>query len=168
MQGLSAPKIEGKFSLRAPAMGVIVMDGVEGPEKNVLLRPFGCLNSAWYGLSWDVLGAAEFCFTQPGSTPRQDRVWHLAGQELADSEEAGGHAHCDRARPSGLPAVSRVKDQGKAGPEMACLLEGSDSCGKALDTTRQARDARRKGISNSYRDMTSREPGGCEHLRRYS
>lgn len=60
IRGLSSPKTEGEFSLRASALGVIAMNGVEGPEKNVLLRPFGYLNNAWNGMAWDVLGAAEF------------------------------------------------------------------------------------------------------------
>lgn len=68
MRGLSAPRIEGKFSLRASATGMIIMDSVEVPEENVLpsvsslAGPFGCLNTARYGITWGVLGAAEFCF----------------------------------------------------------------------------------------------------------
>nr|KAF6480135.1 glutaryl-CoA dehydrogenase [Molossus molossus] len=67
MRGLSTPKIEGKFSLRASATGMIVMDAVEVPEENILpgasglAGPFGCLNNARYGIAWGTLGAAEFC-----------------------------------------------------------------------------------------------------------
>jgi len=82
MQGLSAPKIEGKFSLRASVTGMIMMDDVEVPEENLLPEvsglagPFGCLNRARYGIAWGAMGAAEFC-------------WHAARQYTLDRKQFG-------------------------------------------------------------------------------
>ena len=82
MKGLSAPKIEGKFSLRASTTGEIVMDNVEVPEENLLPNvaglagPFGCLNRARYGIAWGAMGAAEFC-------------WHAARQYTLDRKQFG-------------------------------------------------------------------------------
>ncbi|KAK2505711.1 hypothetical protein MC885_020002 [Smutsia gigantea] len=157
MQGLSAPMIEGKFSLRASATGMIVMDGVEVPEENVLpgvsglAGPFGCLNNARYGIAWGVLGAAEFCL----HTARQytlDRIQfgvplarnQLIQKKLADmlTEIALGLHACLQ--------LGRLKDQDKATPEMVSLLK-RNNCGKALDIARQARDMLGgNGISDEY------------------
>lgn len=146
MPGLSAPKIEGKFSLRTSATGMIVMDSVEVPEENVLPNAvglssaFGCLNNARYGITWGVLGAAEFCL----HTARQytlDRVQfgaplarnQLIQKKLADmlTEITLGLQACLR--------LGRLKDQDRATPEMISLLK-RNNCGKALDIARQARD----------------------------
>ncbi|XP_002724281.1 glutaryl-CoA dehydrogenase, mitochondrial isoform X1 [Oryctolagus cuniculus] len=145
-RGLSAPRIQGKFSLRASATGMIVMEGVEVPEENVLpgatglSAPFGCLNNARYGITWGVLGAAEFCL----HTARQytlDRLQfgaplarnQLIQKKLADmlTEITLGLHSCLR--------LGRLKDQDKATPEMVSLLK-RNNCGKALDIARQARD----------------------------
>ncbi|XP_074206754.1 glutaryl-CoA dehydrogenase, mitochondrial isoform X2 [Camelus bactrianus] len=157
MRGLSAPKIEGKFSLRASATGMVIMDDVEVPEENVLPKasglsgPFGCLNNARYGITWGVLGAAEFCL----HTARQytlDRIQfgvplaknQLIQKKLADmlTEITLGLQACLR--------LGRLKDQDKATPEMVSLLK-RNNCGKALDIARQARDMLGgNGISDEY------------------
>nr|XP_036878488.1 glutaryl-CoA dehydrogenase, mitochondrial isoform X3 [Manis javanica] len=157
VQGLTAPTIKGKFSLRASATGMIVMDGVEVPEENVLpgvsglAGPFGCLNNARYGIAWGVLGAAEFCL----HTARQytlDRIQfgvplarnQLIQKKLADmlTEIALGLHACLQ--------LGRLKDQDKATPEMVSLLK-RNNCGKALDIARQARDMLGgNGISDEY------------------
>ncbi|XP_027441736.1 glutaryl-CoA dehydrogenase, mitochondrial isoform X2 [Zalophus californianus] len=157
MRGLSAPKIEGKFSLRASSTGMIVMDNVEVPEENVLpdvsglAGPFGCLNNARFGIAWGVLGAAEFCL----HTARQytlDRIQfgaplarnQLIQKKLADmlTEIALGLHACLQ--------LGRLKDQDKATPEMVSLLK-RNNCGKALDIARQARDILGgNGISDEY------------------
>ncbi|XP_077326436.1 glutaryl-CoA dehydrogenase, mitochondrial [Lithobates pipiens] len=145
-KGLSTPKIEGKFSLRASATGMILMDDVEIPEENLLPNvsgmggPFGCLNNARYGIAWGALGAAEFCF----HTARQytlDRIQfgvplarnQLIQKKLADmlTEITIGLQACLQ--------LGRLKDEDKAAPEMISLLK-RNSCGKALDIARQARD----------------------------
>ncbi|XP_013410858.1 glutaryl-CoA dehydrogenase, mitochondrial [Lingula anatina] len=146
MKGLSAPKIEGKFSLRASTTGQIVMEDVEVPEENMLPNvsglagPFGCLNSARYGIAWGTLGAAEFCY----HTARQyvlDRKQfgkplaknQLIQKKLADmiTEISLGLQSCVQ--------VGRLKDDGKAAPEMISLIK-RNSCGKSLDIARAARD----------------------------
>ncbi|MCH8861375.1 MAG: acyl-CoA dehydrogenase [Proteobacteria bacterium] len=146
MEGLSTPKIEGKFSLRASVTGEIVMDDVFIPEENILpdakglKGPFGCLNNARYGIAWGALGAAEFCW----HAARQyalDRIQfgrplaatQLVQKKLADmqTEITIGLAACLQA--------GRLKDQGKLAPAAISLLK-RNSCGKALDIARQARD----------------------------
>lgn len=157
MRGLSAPKIEGKFSLRASATGMIVMDGVEVPEENVLPNasglggPFGCLNNARYGISWGALGAAEFCL----HTARQytlDRVQFgvpLARNQLIQKKLADMLTEITLGLHACLQ-LGRLKDQDKATPEMVSLLK-RNNCGKALDIARQARDMLGgNGISDEY------------------
>ncbi|XP_018428915.1 PREDICTED: glutaryl-CoA dehydrogenase, mitochondrial [Nanorana parkeri] len=156
-KGLSTPKIEGKFSLRASATGMILMDDVEIPEENLLPKvsgmggPFGCLNNARYGIAWGALGAAEFCF----HTARQytlDRIQfdvplarnQLIQKKLADmlTEITIGLQACLQ--------LGRMKDEDKAAPEMISLLK-RNSCGKSLDIARQARDMLGgNGISDEY------------------
>ncbi|XP_067170669.1 glutaryl-CoA dehydrogenase, mitochondrial [Apteryx mantelli] len=146
MRGLSTPAIEGKFSLRASATGMILMDDVEVPEENLLPHaaglagPFGCLNNARYGIAWGALGAAEFCLetarqyvldrTQFGAPLARNQ---LVQKKLADmvTEIAIGLQACLR--------LGRLKDEGRATPEMVSMLK-RNSCGKALDIARQARD----------------------------
>merc|ERR1712012_234131 len=146
MKGLSAPKIEGKFSLRAGATGQIFMDDVEIPEENVLPNvsglggPFGCLNNARYGIAWGALGAAEACLEQARQYTL-DRIQfdkplaqnQLMQKKMADhmTEIAIGLQACLQ--------VGRLKDEGQATPEMISLIK-RNSCGKALDIARQARD----------------------------
>ena len=107
MQGLTAPKIEGKFSLRASITGMIMMQDVFVPAENMLpgvkgLRgPFSCLNNARYGIAWGALGAAEFCWHAARTTRCDRKVFGrpLAATQL-DSEEARRHADRDHARPA--------------------------------------------------------------------
>jgi glutaryl-CoA dehydrogenase len=146
MKGLSAPKIEGKFSLRTSVTGEIVMDDVFCPEEQHLpgveglAGPFGCLNSARYGIAWGALGAAEFCWhaarqytldrTQFG---RPLAANQLIQKKLADmqTEIALGLQGCLR--------LGRLKDEGKAAPEITSIMK-RNSCGKALEIARMARD----------------------------
>ena len=121
MKGLSAPKIEGKFSLRASITGEIVMDEVFVPEENLLPNvqglkgPFGCLNSARYGIAWGALGAAEFCWhaARQYTLDRKQFGRPLAANQL-DPEEARRHADRDHARPAGLPAARTHEGRGHA------------------------------------------------------
>jgi glutaryl-CoA dehydrogenase len=146
MKGLSAPKIEGKFSLRTSVTGEVVMDDVFVPEENLLPNvqglkgPFGCLNAARYGIAWGALGAAEFCWhaarqytmdrTQFG---RPLAANQLIQKKLADmqTEIALGLQGCLR--------LGRLKDEGKAAPEITSIMK-RNSCGKALEVARMARD----------------------------
>ena len=157
MKGLSAPKIEGKMSLRASITGEIVMDEVFVPEENLLpgvsglKGPFGCLNKARYGIAWGALGAAEFC-------------WHAARQYTLDRRQFGRPlaqnqliqkklADMQTEITLGLQAclrVGRLMDEGQAAPEMVSLIK-RNSCGKALDIARAARDMHGgNGIHDEY------------------
>ncbi|MFW2544450.1 acyl-CoA dehydrogenase [Primorskyibacter sp. 2E107] len=156
-KGLSAPKIGKKLSLRASVTGEIVMDGVEVGEEALLPHveglkgPFGCLNRARYGISWGVLGAAEFCW----HAARQyglDRVQfgrpiaqtQLFQKKLADmqTEISLGLQGCLR--------VGRLMDEAQAAPEMISILK-RNNCGKALDIARMARDMHGgNGISGEF------------------
>jgi len=157
MKGLSAPKIEGKFSLRASVTGEIVMDGVFVPEENMLpgvkgLRgPFSCLNSARYGIAWGVLGAAEFCWYVARNYTLERRQFgrplaanQLIQKKLVDMQTEitlGLHA-CLR--------LGRLKDEGRDRPEMVSILK-RNNCGKALDIARAARDMHGgNGIADEY------------------
>jgi len=146
MAGLSAPKIEGKFSLRASITGEIVMDNVFVPNDNLLPNvkglsgPFGCLNKARYGIAWGALGAAEFC-------------WHGARQYTLDREQFGRPlaatqliqkklADMQTEITTGLLAclqVGRLMDSEQLAPEAISLIK-RNSCGKALEIARTARD----------------------------
>lgn len=157
MEGLSAPKIEGKFSLRASITGEIVMDNVFVPAENILPNakglsgPFGCLNKARYGIAWGALGAAEFC-------------WHAARQYTLDREQFGKPlastqliqkklADMQTEITTGLLAclqVGRLMDAGTLAPEAISLIK-RNSCGKALDIARVARDMHGgNGISDEF------------------
>ena len=157
MTGLSAPKIEGKFSLRASVTGEIVMDDVFVPEENVLpgvngLRgPFSCLNSARYGIAWGSLGAAEFCWHAARNYTLERRQFgrplaanQLIQKKLVDMQTEitlGLHA-CLR--------LGRLKDMGRDAPEMVSILK-RNNCGKALDIARAARDMHGgNGIADEY------------------
>jgi len=146
MQGLSAPKIEGKFSLRTSITGEIVMDDVSVPAENMLPNvqglkgPMGCLDSARYGIAWGALGAAEFCW-QAARQYVMDRKQfgrplaanQLVQKKLADmqTEIALGLQGCLR--------LGRLKDEHRAAPEITSIMK-RNSCGKALDIARVARD----------------------------
>lgn len=157
MKGLSSPKIEGKLSLRASVTGEIVMDGVVVSEEALLPHveglkgPFGCLNRARYGISWGVMGAAEFC-------------WHAARQYGLDRKQFGKPlaqtqlfqkklADMQTEITLGLTAclrVGRLIDEGNAAPEMISLTK-RNNCGKALDIARQSRDMHGgNGISQDF------------------
>lgn len=157
MKGLSAPKIEGKFSLRASSTGEIVMDEVFVPEENIfpevkgLKGPFGCLNKARYGIAWGALGAAEFC-------------WHAARQYTLDRPQFGRPLAANQIMQlklanmmteitlglQGALRVGRLMDEEKSTPEMISLIK-RNSCGKALDIARMSRDMHGgNGISDEY------------------
>jgi len=157
MKGLSTPKIEGKFSLRASVTGEIVMQDVFVPEENLLPNvsglkgPFGCLNNARYGIAWGALGAAEFCWHQARSytLDRKQFGRPLAANQLIQKKLADMQTEITL----GLQAclrVGRLKDEGKAAPEMISLIK-RNSCGKSLDIARQARDMHGgNGVSDQF------------------
>jgi len=157
MKGLSTPKTEGKFSLRASITGEIVMDEVFVPDENLLPNvkglkgPFGCLNKARYGIAWGTLGAAEYC-------------WHAARQYTLDRKQFGRPlaanqliqlklANMMTEITLGLQAVLRVGrlfDEDKAAPEMVSIIK-RNNCGKALDIARMSRDMHGgNGISDEF------------------
>ncbi|MGX5915395.1 acyl-CoA dehydrogenase [Aliidiomarina sp. Khilg15.8] len=157
MQGLSAPVIEGKFSLRASITGEIVMDDVFVPEANLLPEvsglkgPFSCLNKARYGIAWGALGAAEFC-------------WHAARQYTLDREQFGRPLAATQLIQKkladmqtdislgllGALQAGRLADAGQLAPETVSLIK-RNSCGKALEIARTARDMHGgNGVSDEY------------------
>ena len=146
MKGLSTPKIDGKVALRASATGEIVMDGVFVPEENLLPNvqglkgPFGCLNSARFGIAWGALGAAEFCWhaARQYTLDRKQFGKPLAANQLIQKKLADMQTEITLALHACLRAA-HLKDQGKLAPEAVSLLK-RNSCGKALDIARAARD----------------------------
>ncbi|MCB1892487.1 MAG: acyl-CoA dehydrogenase [Rhodocyclaceae bacterium] len=157
MKGLSAPKIEGKLSLRASTTGEIVMDEVFVPDENWLPNvqglggPFGCLNNARYGIAWGALGAAEYCWqaARQYTLDRKQFGRPLAATQLVQTKLANMQTEITL----GLQAclrVGRLKDEGKWAPEMISLIK-RNSCGKSLDIARMARDMHGgNGISGEY------------------
>jgi glutaryl-CoA dehydrogenase len=157
MAGLSTPKIEGKFSLRASATGEIVMDGVFVPEANLLpgisgLRgPFSCLDNARYGIAWGALGAAEFCWhaARNYTLERHQFGRPLAANQLIQKKLADMQTEITLGLHAAL-RLGRLKDQGNAAPEAISLLK-RNNCGKALDIARTARDMHGgNGIMDEY------------------
>jgi glutaryl-CoA dehydrogenase len=157
MTGLSAPKIEGKFSLRASVTGEIVMDGVEVPEENLLPNvaglkgPFGCLNRARYGIAWGALGAAEFCWhaARQYTLERKQFGRPLAANQLIQKKLADMQTEITLGLQTCL-RIGRLFDEGKAAPEIISLAK-RNSCGKALDIARMARDMHGgNGVSDEY------------------
>jgi glutaryl-CoA dehydrogenase len=157
MQGLTAPKIEGKFSLRASPTGMIMMDEVPVPDANLLPNvkglkgPLGCLTKARYGIAWGALGAAEFCW-HAARHYTLDRIQFgrpLAANQLIQLKLANMQTEITL----GLQAVLRLAhlmDAGQAAPEMVSMLK-RNSCGKALDIARLARDMHGgNGIVDEY------------------
>ncbi|XOV79661.1 MAG: acyl-CoA dehydrogenase [Aestuariibacter sp.] len=146
MQGLSAPKIEGKFSLRASITGEIVMDNVFVPEENLLPNvsgikgPFGCLNKARYGIAWGALGAAEFCWhaARQYTLDRQQFGRPLAATQLVQKKLADMQTEITTGLVACLQA-GRLMDEDKLAPEAISLIK-RNSCGKALDIARVSRD----------------------------
>ncbi|GBG03156.1 glutaryl-CoA dehydrogenase [Azospira sp. I13] len=157
MKGLSAPVIQGKMGLRASVTGEIVMDKVFVPEENLLPKvkglkgPFACLNQARYGIAWGALGAAEAC-------------WHAARQYTLDRPQFGRPLAANQLIQKkladmqteialglqGCLRLGRLKDEGKDAPEMTSLLK-RNSCGKALEIARTARDMHGgNGISDEF------------------
>ena len=156
-KGFTTPKIEGKFSLRASITGEIVLDEVFVPDENLLPNveglkgPFSCLNKARFGISWGALGAAEFC-------------WHAARRYTLDRHQFGRPLAANQLIQLKLSnmlteiaigyqsvlRVGRLMDEGRAAPEMVSLVK-RNSCGKALDIARVARDMHGgNGISDEY------------------
>ena len=155
-KGLTAPKIEGKLSLRASVTGEIVMQDVFVPEENLLPNvqglkgPMGCLSSARYGISWGVLGAAETC-------------WHAARQYVLDRKQFGRPLAANQLIQKkladmqteitlglqGCLQAGRLKDNGQLAPELISMLK-RNSCGKALDIARVARDMCNLETVNTY------------------
>ena len=157
MKGLSAPKIEGKFSLRASMTGEVVMDDVFVPDENYLPNvkglkgPFGCLNKARYGISWGTLGAAEFCWhaARQYTLDRSAFGKPLAANQLIQKKLADMQTEIALGLQSVL-RVGRLLDEGQATPEMISLVK-RNSCGKSLDIARMARDMHGgNGIADEY------------------
>ena len=157
MKGLSAPKIEGKMSLRASITGEIVMDDVFVPEANLLpgvsglKGPFGCLNKARFGIAWGTLGAAEFCWhaARQYTLDRQQFGRPLAATQLIQKKLADMQTEITLGLQAAL-RVGRLMDEGRAAPEMISLIK-RNNCGKALDIARQARDMHGgNGIHDEY------------------
>ena len=157
MKGLRAPKIEGKFSLRASVTGEIVMEEVFVPDENLLPNvsglkgPFGCLNKARYGIAWGALGAAEFC-------------WHAARQYTLDRPQFGRPLAANQIIQlklanmmteitlglQGALRVGRLMDEEKSTPEMVSLIK-RNSCGKSLEIARMSRDMHGgNGVSDEF------------------
>ena len=157
MNGLSAPPIAGKFSLRASSTGEIAMDEVFVPDENLLpgarglKGPFGCLNRARYGIAWGALGSAEFC-------------WHAARQYTLDRQQFGRPLAANQLIQfklanmmtdialglQGALRVGRLLDESAATPEMISLVK-RNSCAKALDVARMSRDMHGgNGISDEF------------------
>ena len=157
MKGLSAPKIEGKFSLRASVTGEIVMDKVFVPEANAfpdirgLGGPFGCLNKARYGIAWGSMGAAEFCWkaSRQYTLDRKQFGRPLAATQLVQLKLANMQTEIALGLQAAL-RVGRLMDEHNAAPEMISLIK-RNNCGKALDIARVARDMHGgNGISDEY------------------
>jgi glutaryl-CoA dehydrogenase len=157
MKGLSAPALHGKVGLRASVTGEVVMDNAFCPEENAfpevkgLKGPFTCLNSARYGIAWGALGAAEDC-------------WHRARQYVLDRKQFGRPLAANQLIQKkladmqteialglqGCLRLGRMKDEGSASPEITSIMK-RNSCGKALDIARTARDMLgANGISDEF------------------
>ena len=157
MKGLSAPKIQGKLSLRASITGEIVMDSVEVGEDALLPHveglkgPFGCLNRARYGISWGVLGAAEFCWhgARQYGLDRHQFKRPLAQTQLFQKKLADMQTEISLGLQASL-RVGRLMDEAKAAPDMISIVK-RNNCGKALEIARMARDMHGgNGISSEF------------------
>jgi glutaryl-CoA dehydrogenase len=160
MQGLSAPKIAGKLSLRASVTGEVVMDGVEVgddallPHVSGLKGPFGCLNRARYGISWGVLGAAEFCWhaARQYGLDRKQFNRPIAQTQLFQKKLADIQTEITLGLQASL-RVGRLMDEARAAPEMISMIK-RNNCGKALDIARTTRDMHGgNGISEEFQIM---------------
>lgn len=157
MPGLSAPKIQGKLGLRTSTTGEVVMAEVFVPAENELPHvqglkgPFTCLNSARYGIAWGVMGAAEFCWhaARQYTLDRKQFGRPLASNQLIQKKLADMQTEITLALQACL-RLGRMKDEGTASPEITSILK-RNSCGKALDIARMARDMHGgNGISDEY------------------
>ena len=157
MPGLSAPKIDGKFSLRASITGEIVMDGVEVSEQHIfpevrgLKGPFSCLNKARYGIAWGSMGAAEFCWhaARQYTLDREQFNRPLAANQLIQKKLADMQTEINLGLLAALQA-GRELDNGSLNPAAISLIK-RNNCGKALDIARQARDMHGgNGIADEY------------------
>ena len=157
MDGLSTPKIEGKFSLRVSITGEIVMNDVFVPDENLLPEvrglkgPFGCLNKARYGIAWGALGAAEFCWHAARNYVMERKQFGrpLAANQLIQKKLADMQTEITLGLQSVL-RVGRLMDEARSAPEMISLIK-RNSCGKALDIARTARDMHGgNGVSDEY------------------
>jgi glutaryl-CoA dehydrogenase len=157
MKGLAAPKIEGKFSLRASVTGMIQMDEVLVPEENLLPHaeglagPFGFLNRARYGISWGAMGAAEFCWhaARDYTLERKQFGRPLAQTQLIQKKLADMQTDIALGLQGAL-RLGRLFDEGRAPAELISLMK-RNNCGKALDIARVARDMHGgNGVSDEY------------------
>ena len=157
MKGLSAPKIGGKMSLRTSITGEIVMDNLEVSEDALLPNveglkgPFGCLNRARYGISWGVLGAAEFCWhaSRQYGLDRKQFNKPLAQTQLFQLKLANMQTEITLGLQGSL-RIGRLMDEAKAAPEMISMMK-RNNCGKALEIARHARDMHGgNGISEEF------------------
>ncbi|MDC1430199.1 acyl-CoA dehydrogenase [Octadecabacter sp.] len=160
MTGLSAPKIAGKLSLRTSVTGEIVMDGVEVGEDALLPNvqglkgPFGCLNRARYGISWGVMGAAEFCWhaARTYGLDRKQFGKPLAQAQLFQKKLADMQTDIALGLQGALQ-LGRLLETGTAAPEMISMMK-RNNCGKALDVARASRDMHGgNGISDEFHIM---------------
>jgi glutaryl-CoA dehydrogenase len=157
MDGLTTPKIEGKFSLRASITGEIAMDDVFVPEENLLPNveglkgPFGCLNKARFGIAWGAMGAAEFCWhaARDYTLERKQFGRPLAATQLVQKKLADMQTEITLGLQSAL-RLGRLMDDGRVTPEMISLMK-RNNCGKALDIARVSRDMHGgNGVSDEY------------------
>ncbi|WP_298468001.1 acyl-CoA dehydrogenase [uncultured Erythrobacter sp.] len=157
MEGLSAPKIDGKISLRASTTGMIMMDEVKLPADALLPNvqglkgPFGCLNRARYGISWGAMGAAEFCLhaARQYGLDRKQFERPLAATQLYQKKLADMMSDIALGLQASL-RVGRLIDEGRFAPDMISIVK-RNNVGKALDIARQARDMHGgNGISEEY------------------
>ena len=160
MKGLTAPKIQGKLSLRASTTGMIMMDNVEVgedallPDVQGLKGPFGCLNRARYGISWGALGAAEFCMhaARQYGIDRHQFGKPLAATQLYQKKLADMMTDIALGLQASL-RVGRLMDEGQLAPDMISIVK-RNNVGKALDIARAARDMHGgNGISEEYQVM---------------
>jgi glutaryl-CoA dehydrogenase len=160
MKGLSAPKIDGKLSLRASVTGEVVMEGVVVGEENLLPNvsglkgPFGCLNRARYGISWGTMGAAEDCMHRARQYTLDRKQFNrpLAATQLVQKKLADMQTEIALGLQASL-RVGRLMDEGKMAPEMISIVK-RNNCGKALDIARQARDMHGgNGITEEFHIM---------------
>ncbi len=156
-KGLSTPKIEGKFSLRASVTGEIVLENVEVGEDALLPNveglkgPFGCLNRARYGIAWGAMGAAEFCWHAARDYTLERKMFGkpLAATQLIQKKLADMQTEIALGLHAAL-RVGRLMDEGKELPEAISLIK-RNACGKALDIARMSRDMHGgNGVSDEY------------------